>query len=83
LDYAPLKTYIDQQTPTVKRKLAPILSAVDEEIARNDVSKTGQISINQLDDRNNYYRSGNKDWFNQMSQDNVDLFKIQLSSLIK
>ena len=50
LDYAPLKTYIDQQTPTVKRKLAPILSAVDEEIARNDVSKTGQISINQLED---------------------------------
>jgi hypothetical protein len=50
LNYAPLKTYIDQQTPTVKRKLAPILSAVDEEIARNDVSKTGQISINQLED---------------------------------
>jgi hypothetical protein len=50
LSYAPLKTYIDQQTPTVKRKLAPILSAVDEEIARNDLSKTGQISINQLED---------------------------------
>jgi hypothetical protein len=50
LDYAPLKSYIDQQTPTVKRKLAPILSAVDEEIARNDLSKTGQISINQLED---------------------------------
>jgi hypothetical protein len=50
LDYAPLKAYIDQQTPTVKRKLAPILSAVDEEIARNDLSKTGQISINQLED---------------------------------
>jgi hypothetical protein len=50
LPYEPLKAYIDQQTPTVKRKLAPILSAVDEEIARNDPSKTGQISINSLED---------------------------------
>jgi hypothetical protein len=49
--YAPLKTYIDEQTPTVKRKLAPIISAVDEEIKRNDPSnKTGQISINSLED---------------------------------
>ena len=50
LAYAPLKTYIDQQTPTVKRKLAPILSAVDEEIAKNDPKKTGQIPINSLED---------------------------------
>jgi hypothetical protein len=50
LSYAPLKAYIDEQTPTVKRKLAPILSAVDEEIARNDSKRTGQISINQLED---------------------------------
>jgi hypothetical protein len=50
LAYAPLKSYIDQQTPTVKRKLAPILSAVDEEIARNDPKKTGQIPINSLED---------------------------------
>lgn len=48
--YAPLKAYIDEQTPTVKRKLAPIISAVDEEIARNDPQKTGQISINSLED---------------------------------
>jgi hypothetical protein len=50
LSYAPLKSYIDEQTPTVKRKLAPILSAVDEEIARNDPKRTGQISINNLED---------------------------------
>ena len=50
LSYAPLKAYIDDQTPTVKRKLAPILSAVDEEILRNDPKKTGQISINSLED---------------------------------
>ena len=48
--YAPLKAYIDEQTPTVKRKLAPIISAVDEEIAKNDAKKTGQISINSLED---------------------------------
>ena len=50
VSYAPLKAYIDQQTPTVKRQLAPILKAVDEEILRNDASKTGQIPINALED---------------------------------
>lgn len=48
--YAPLKAYIDEQTPTVKRKLAPIISAVDEEIAKNDPKKLGQVSINNLED---------------------------------
>lgn len=48
--YAPLKAYIDEQTPTVKRKLAPIISAVDEEIIKNDAKKTGQVSINSLED---------------------------------
>ena len=50
VSYEPLKAYIDNQTPTVKRKLAPILSAVDEEIAKNDPSKTGKISINSIED---------------------------------
>jgi hypothetical protein len=50
ITYAPLKSYIDQQTPTVKRKLAPIISAVGEEITKNDPKKTGQISINNLED---------------------------------
>ena len=50
VSYAPLKAYIDEQTPTVKRKLAPIISAVDEEIAKNDPKKAGQISINNLED---------------------------------
>ena len=48
--YAPLKAYIDNQTPTVKRKLAPILSAVDEELAKNDPNKTGTLPINTLED---------------------------------
>ena len=50
VSYEPLKAYIDSQTPTVKRKLAPIISAVDEELAKNDVNKTRQIPINTLED---------------------------------
>ena len=45
--------------------------------------KNNKNPINQLDERNSYYNNNGKDWFSQMSQDNVDLFKIQLSSLIK
>jgi hypothetical protein len=48
--YAPLRAYIEQQTPTVRSKLAPILDAVDEQIKVNDPQGTGQISINQLED---------------------------------
>jgi hypothetical protein len=40
-----------------------------------------QNPISQIDNNNHYNRS--KSWYNQMSADNVDLFKIQLSSLIK
>jgi hypothetical protein len=81
VSYSPLKAYIDNQTPTVKRKLAPILSAVDEEIAKNDPSKTGQISINSLEDvykfiNKNYepgtpagtYAKEMKDLINQMTE---------------
>ena len=50
VSYAPLKAYIDNQTPTVKRKLAPILSAVDEELTKNDPNKTGLLPINSLED---------------------------------
>jgi hypothetical protein len=50
IPYAPLKAYIEQQTPTVRSKLAPILDAVDEQIKVNDPQGTGQISINQLED---------------------------------
>jgi len=50
ISYAPLKAYIEQQTPTVRSKLAPILDAVDEQIRVNDPKNTGQISINQLED---------------------------------
>jgi len=50
VSYASLKTYIEQQTPTVRTKLAPILDAVDEQIKLNDPKGTGAISINQIED---------------------------------
>jgi len=36
-----------------------------------------------LEDRNSYYGKSGRDWVEQMSQESIDLFKIQLSSLIK
>ena len=48
--YVGITQYIEKQTPTVRAKLAPILDAVDEQIKINDPNKTGQISINQLED---------------------------------
>jgi hypothetical protein len=47
----------------------------------SDLNKKNPIS--QLDDRNSYYSGNDKHWFLQMSKENIDLFKIQLSSLIK
>jgi hypothetical protein len=48
--YAPLVSYINDQTPTVRAKLAPILDVVNEQIAKNDPKKTGTVSINALED---------------------------------
>lgn len=50
VNYAPLTTYIEKQTPTVRSKLAPILDAVDEQVKVNDVGNTGQIALNNLED---------------------------------
>jgi hypothetical protein len=50
VDYAPLTAYINDQTPTVRSKLAPILDVVNEQIAKNDPQNTGAISINSLED---------------------------------
>ena len=50
VDYTGITQYIEKQTPTVRAKLAPILDAVYEQIKLNDPTKSGQISINQLED---------------------------------
>jgi hypothetical protein len=50
VQYAPLTAYINDQTPTVRSKLAPILDVVNEQIAKNDPKNTGTVSINSLED---------------------------------
>jgi len=50
VQYAPLTAYINDQTPTVRSKLAPILDVVNEQIAKNDPKNTGKVSINSLED---------------------------------
>jgi hypothetical protein len=67
VSYAPLLAYINDQTPTVRNKLAPILDVVDEQIVKNDPKKTGTVSINALED---IYQVINKN-FNPMDQSAV------------
>lgn len=50
ITYKPLLDLINEQTPTTREKLAPILNAVSEQIAKNDPDKTGMIPINALED---------------------------------
>jgi hypothetical protein len=54
VSYAPLEAYITKQTPTVRKQLAPILNAVDEQINLNDPKikgvKSGTIPINSVED---------------------------------
>jgi hypothetical protein len=42
--------YIDEQGPTVKEKLAPILGAVEDQLKKNDPDGLGVISIDSLED---------------------------------
>lgn len=79
-------------------KMSTIKTNLKEAIDNNPMVKyimgTHQVSgsirelsdknpISALDSRNNYYTNNGKDWFLQMNDDSVELFKIQLSSLIK
>ena len=48
--YAPLKAFIENETPTTRTANAPILNIVYEQLAKNDPKNTGQISINALED---------------------------------
>jgi len=50
VSYQPVFEYIQQQGPTVREKLAPILAGVEDQIKLNDPKGTGQISINALED---------------------------------
>lgn len=52
VNYQPLQQYINkfENRPTLKGDLAKIISIVEDEIKINDPKKTGQMSINQLED---------------------------------
>lgn len=48
--YEPLVNYIEEQGPTVKEKLAPILGAVEDQLRKNDPDGLGVVSIDALED---------------------------------
>ena len=48
--YQPVTDFINQQTPTVRQKLAPVLQAVEERLRAEDPSGTGMITVNQMED---------------------------------
>ena len=50
IQYAPLKAFIENETPTTRTANAPILNIVYEQLAKNDPKNSGQISINALED---------------------------------
>lgn len=50
VSYDNLTNYIDEQGPTVKEKLAPILGAVEDQIRKNDPNGTGKLSIDTMEE---------------------------------
>lgn len=48
--YQPVIDFINQQTPTVRQKLAPVLQAAEERLRAEDPGGTGMITINQMED---------------------------------
>jgi len=48
--YQGLVTYINEQGPTVKEKLAPILGAVEDQLVKNDPQGSGAVTIDALED---------------------------------
>jgi hypothetical protein len=77
-------------------KVSEIREKIKTEVDKNPMLKlimgNHQVSGNLTDLKSNqnpiiedrsYYGKQSRDWVEQMSQENIDLFKIQLSSLIK
>jgi len=50
VSYGDVITFINEQTPTTREKLAPVLKAVQEEILKNDPQKTGTITLRAMED---------------------------------
>jgi len=79
-----------------KWKISEIREKIKTEVDKNPMLKlimgNHQVSGNLVDlkasqnpiiEDRSYYGKQSRDWVEQMSQENIDLFKIQLSSLIK
>lgn len=49
VEYAPIKAFIDEQDATTRSRLAPVLDAVANQLAKNDPNNTGAIPINALE----------------------------------
>ena len=77
-------------------KVSEIREKIKTEVDKNPMLKVimgnHQVSGNLVDLKSNqnpiiedrsYYGKQSRDWVEQMSQENIDLFRIQLSSLIK
>ena len=77
-------------------KISEIREKIKTEVDKNPMLKVimgnHQVAGNLVDLKSNqnpiiedrsYYGKQSRDWIEQMSQENIDLFKIQLSSLIK
>jgi hypothetical protein len=92
-----LKIIRGTSTEDLKRwKISEIREKIKTEVDKNPMLKlimgNHQVSGNLVDLKSNqnpiiedrsYYGKQSRDWVEQMSQENIDLFKIQLSSLIK
>jgi hypothetical protein len=50
VSYDNLTNYINEQGPTLKEKLAPILGAVEDQIIKNDPNGTGKVSIDTMEE---------------------------------
>jgi hypothetical protein len=92
-----LKIISGTSTQDIKTwKISEIREKIKTEVDKNPMLKyimgTHQVSGNLTDLKSNqnpiiedrsYYGKQSRDWVEQMSQENIDLFRIQLSSLIK
>jgi hypothetical protein len=88
------QTKTKYQLPKASEVRKTIKEAIDKNPMIKYIMGTNQVTgmireltdknpISSLDNRASYYTNSGKDWFAQMDSDSVDLFKIQLSSLIK
>lgn len=71
--YKPVMDFIDDQTPTMREKLSPILNAVAEQIRKNDPDATGKMTISQLEDiRKLVNKAAPNDAFGAQVKDLID-----------